>query len=43
MGVEGIEALLGGALHNDAPAAFERLFQERRQHILGALAIQLVT
>ena len=42
MRVERLDALLGRRLHHDAPAALERFLEQRRQHPLERLALQMV-
>src|SRR4051795_11659757 len=42
MVVERGEALLGGRLHGDAPAALDRFLDQGRQHRLQRLALQMV-
>jgi hypothetical protein len=42
MRVERFDAFLGGSLHHNAPAAIERLLQQRWQDLFRRLALQVI-
>ena len=42
MGVEGLDPLFGGGLHDHPPAALERFFDQCRQHTLERVVLQVV-
>ena len=42
MRIEGIDALVRGCLHHDAPAALQRFLEKRRQHPFERLPLQMV-
>jgi hypothetical protein len=42
MRIESLDVLFRRPLHNDLPATFERLFQQRWQHAFELLALHMV-
>jgi hypothetical protein len=42
MRIERLDPLLRRSLHDDAPAALERLFEQGREHPLDRLALQMI-
>ena len=42
MGIERLNTLFRGGLHHDPPATLKRLLQERRQHLLRRLPLEVI-